>query len=514
MVLGIGLAAAGLAVTGILLRAEQRGLDGDTPALRTLGFTGRDLGAVAALRNVPVAIASTVLAVLVAIGLSGRYPVGIGRKIELDGGIRVDPLVLGVGALVLVVVLLVAAYLLGLPRSDRRALPSHRRTLARTLAAGGAPTDLTLATQLLFERGRGVRPVPSRVAIAAGAVAVAIMCAVGTYVAGIDHLYSDPGAHGWNWDVAMGNTNFRLSHATRVATRKDDRFTHETIAGYGNAAVDGKGVELLAIAAGGDAPPAIVRGRLPRTASEIALGRAFLDKIGAHIGSIVGLSVVGGEFDGRGKRRTQRMRVVGEALPPIFGEADIGDAGIVTDGGIRAAGGVVTPHYVLADLRAGRSGAAALRRDYTQELVTDTIPARIVNLHGVRGLPELGVGIAGLLGTIVLVSTLGISARARAREVAVLRSLGLPARRLRSVLGWQGLVLGAGMLLVGIPVGLGIGIAFWRRIADGLGVGPDVTIPPLVVVLVPVLLLVAGGASILLARRARRAPVSDLLRVE
>jgi hypothetical protein len=29
-----------------------------------------------------------------------------------------------------------------------------------------------------------------------------------------------------------------------------------------------------------------------------------------------------------------------------------------------------------------------------------------------------------------------------------------------------------------------------------------------------VLLLVAGGASILLARRARRAPVGDLLRVE
>ena len=132
---------------------------------------------------------------------------------------------------------------------------------------------------------------------------------------------------------------------------------------------------------------------------------------------------------------------------------------------------------MLARLRRWSAGAAALRADYSQELLTDTVPARIVNLHRVRGLPLIGVLLAGLLGTIVLVSTLTISARARGRELAVMRALGLPSRRIRSVLGWQGVILAACMLVVGIPIGLGVGIWGWHQVASGLGVSSAVSVP-------------------------------------
>ena len=76
---------------------------------------------------------------------------------------------------------------------------------------------------------------PSRAAIAVGAVALAVMVAVGVYVAGVDHLYSDRAAHGWDWDVAIGNTNFPLSHAAAVSAAADRRMTHRTLAAYGDA---------------------------------------------------------------------------------------------------------------------------------------------------------------------------------------------------------------------------------------------------------------------------------------
>jgi putative ABC transport system permease protein len=210
------------------------------------------------------------------------------------------------------------------------------------------------------------------------------------------------------------------------------------------------------------------------------------------------------------------MRVVGETLAPIFCEADVGEVGAITFAGLEAAGGDSTEQFVLTRLRGGGSDAQLreLRRDYTEEIITDAVPARIVNLHRVRRLPVVGILVAGLLGTIVLVYTLAISARARSRELAVLRALGLASRQLRGVLAWQGAVLGLAMVVLGIPIGLLLGIAAWHRVADGLGVGASAVLSPWIWLLVPLALLVAVGASLLPAHRARRAPVADVLRAE
>jgi putative ABC transport system permease protein len=514
LVLGISLAVAAAIALGLMLRAEQRIVDVNTPALRTLGLGPVHIGAIAVLRMLPVVIGGAAIAVLVAVALSGRYPIGIGRQLELDGGLDVNVAVLILGGLAIGLVTAALSFVAGIPRRDRRRPPTHRLTLARWLGRSGAPTDLVLGTQFAFERGRGMRSVPSRAAVVVGAGALTVVAAVAVFVAGVDRLYSEPAAHGWRWDAAIGNTNFPMAETTTESLARDRRVRRQTRATYGDAFVDGRPTEFLVFDPRGGAPPDILAGRLPQTSTEVALGSAVLDDLGVEVGDVVRFSVAGTELAGSDRAPTRRMRVVGEALPPVFGEADIGDAGLVTFAGLEAAGGDVTPNYVLVNLRDDDAGLAAIRRDYTEEMVTDTVPARIVNLHRVRRLPVLGLVVAGLLGTVVLAYTLAITARARSNELAVLRSLGLASRRVRAVLAWQGTVLGFGVLVIGLPLGLLLGVAVWNRVADGLGVDAGAIVSPWLLLLVPLALLVAVGASILPARRARRLPVAELVRVE
>ena len=81
---------------------------------------------------------------------------------------------------------------------------------------------------------------------------------------------------------------------------------------------------------------------------------------------------------------------------------------------------------------------------------------------------------------------------------------------MRRVMAWQGVVLAAAMVLVGLPVGVAVGATLWRQFADDLGVdaGP---ITPWLLLLAPLCVAVAIVATVHPARRARRATVSTLL---
>ena len=272
--LGFALSVAGIVAVGLVLRAEQRTHEREVVTLRALGFTRARLGLTSVLRSLPLALGGALLAVGVAIALSGRYPVGIGRQVELDPGVQVDAAVLLVGAIVILVSTLGIAYLLGRSNRSRPDVRRGRATLAKLCAQVGAPVDVTVGANLAFEHGRGARSTPTRLAILGGAAALAVVTALVFLVGGIDHLYADRPAHGWPWDVAIGNTNFTLSDQT-VATLTHDRRIHaSTVARYGQAAVDDVQTELLAVDVKGTAPPELVSGRLPASDSEIALGRA------------------------------------------------------------------------------------------------------------------------------------------------------------------------------------------------------------------------------------------------
>jgi putative ABC transport system permease protein len=200
----------------------------------------------------------------------------------------------------------------------------------------------------------------------------------------------------------------------------------------------------------------------------------------------------------------------------VFGDRDLDQVGLVTFGGIQAAGGAAQPQLILAKLRDGPTAKAlgAIDRDYTEEIATDLVGGRIVNLHRVRTVPLLGILAAGLMAIFVLVYVLAVSVRARTREHAVLRALGLPVRRLQHVLAWQGGILAVGILIIGVPAGLVLGSALWRHIADGIGVHPGAVLSPWLLLIPPLVLLVAIGSSLVPARRAAREQITELLRAE
>ena len=458
------------------------------------------------------------LAVVVAVALSGRYPIGIGRQLELDRGVDVNLAVVGLGALTIVLFVMGFSFVFGRRPASPDPAASSPATLAGWLASAGAPLDAVIGTRFAFERGRGSRSMPSCAAIAGGAAALGIVVAAAMFVAGLDRLYSVPTERGWAWDAVIGNVNFELSDATARSLATDSRIETLTMGRHGAAELNGAATEVLAIDPMGTAPPEMLSGRLPMSASEVALGARLLDRLGVEIGDVVTLSVEGGELDVGEPTNDVALTVVGATNLPVLGEAGLGEIALLTLDAVAAAGGNHAPQVVLARFRDDdvQQAATSLDRDFSEEILTDSIPACIVNLHRVRGLPLLGFLLAGAMGTIVLAYPLATGVRTRLRKLAILRALGARANRVGRVLAWQGVALAGAMVVIGLPVGLLLGSTLWRSVADSLGVRSSPVVTPSLFLLVPMSVLVAIAASVYPASAStpaaarRRAPAGGV----
>ena len=208
---------------------------------------------------------ATIVAVVVAVALSGWYPVGIGDQLELDPGLDLNVTVVLVGALVVLGLVLGLSFLLGWPRTRRSAGAAPRRSIATGLVPGGcAPADVYVGAHFAFDRGRGMRSISPRLSILAGALALGVVVALAMLVSGIDRLYRVPAEHGWPWDTAIGNVNFPLSAETRQQLADDPRLEgRPPRTRYGQAVVGGMPVEILAVEQAGTAPPQLVSGSSP-----------------------------------------------------------------------------------------------------------------------------------------------------------------------------------------------------------------------------------------------------------
>ena len=147
-------------------------------------------------------------------------------------------------------------------------------------------------------------------------------------------------------------------------------------------------------------------------------------------------------------------------------------------------------------------------------LLPDIVPARVETIHRVRSVPLVGLAAAAAMGLFVLVYALALSIRVRSRDLAILRALGLPVRRARRIVGWIGALYAAGIVVIGVPLGLLLGAVVWRPVASGIGVATTVEIAPLLWLVVPATFLVAWLASWVPARRIGRRDVTSLLRPE
>ena len=97
----------GFATLVVLSQAIVRQIWAQAPEatiLRTLGFTTRDLAAVGVVQGLVIGGIGALVAIVFAVATSPLTPIGRARAIETDPGLRVDALVFGLGALILLVV--------------------------------------------------------------------------------------------------------------------------------------------------------------------------------------------------------------------------------------------------------------------------------------------------------------------------------------------------------------------------------------------------------------------------
>jgi hypothetical protein len=252
----------------------------------------------------------------------------------------------------------------------------------------------------------------------------------------------------------------------------DPAITARTGANYGQVRIAGESSEVLAYDPHGTAPPEVTAGRLPRHANEIALGPATMDRLGLQLGDTVKFDVSDGEFavDGQPSHPITTT-IVGRALPPISGESDLGDVGIVTLGAVGRSGGSTEPRFEMIDLRTGRNprGYARLDRRYTEEIHTDYVPARVVTLHRVRSTWRVGFALLATLLVLLLAYLVAVTIRARRHDVAVIRTLGLRTRHVRGALGAESAMVSLLIVVIGIPVGLVLGRLLWHVVTESIG---------------------------------------------
>jgi hypothetical protein len=183
---------AGL-VVGQLLSRRSTLAAVDHPTLRAMGMTRTQLWLSDMVIASVIGVVAGALALGTALAISPLLPVGTARIAEPHPGFSVDTLILGVGALAIVVtVMILAAF------PSWRAVSRAREAIdgacerpglvARAATAASLPPTATVGVGLGLNSGRGRTAVPIRSSLAGVALAIGALTAAVTFGASLTHL--------------------------------------------------------------------------------------------------------------------------------------------------------------------------------------------------------------------------------------------------------------------------------------------------------------------------------------
>lgn len=518
LAVGIGAAIGALLLSLLLLRLQQRAFDDDQQILRTLGMTANQQSIVGCLRVVPAATGAAVIAIVVATVSSDRYPIGLGRQLELDRGLQFDVVVVVTCAVAAVVLMLSTAAMLARSSLSAPVVVRSRRSRPGARVSVVAPLEVSLGYRLAFGIAGGRSRAWRWRGIAGAVLGVATFVGLGVYVGGADGLYREPGQRGWMWDLAIGNSNFTLDSDGVAELQRNPLIAGSTPIRFGLAAINSSSAEVLAFDSRSSALPSVIGGRLPVSADEIALGAGLMRQFEVEVGDAVTLSLKGSDFAQKGGRTTDlRMTVVGQSMAPALGDADIARIGVITLDAIVEAGGDPSPNIVLANV-AGSDHQASIEKlaaTHTEDMRTDIVPAQIVNMTRVRSVPIVGLLLAGAFALLAIGTTIVAASRSNLHTLAVLVALGLDSSGARRARAWHGIIVAAITLAIGVPLGLAAGSALWRKVTGQLGVRSTAPVTSFTVVgIVIAITLTAVGTAILTSLLRRRSNLATVLRTE
>ena len=178
----------------------------------------------------------------------------------------------------------------------------------------------------------------------------------------------------------------------------------------------------------------------------------------------------------------------------------------IADGADRAA---VAADFAESGLLNETSLVIGMLPDGTRATTAQLVP---LDLDDVAWIPA-GMGILmGFTTLAVLAHLIATGARARRRDIATLRALGLVDAQARAIIAWQALTLVVVTAVLALPIGVVAGRYAWRTYAKGLGVVPEPVTPWLSLAVLFAGLIVAHLLASLIPGRsvARMRPVDSV----
>jgi len=527
-------ALAGVAGITILLIASQAigrelllGSD-DTGVLATLGMTRLSVWILGIVRAGLVAVAAAVFAVPGALMLSTLFPRGLARAADPSPGFAADWTVLGVGAAAVVVLVFALAawpaYRVARIAGARASAVTARArpSLAGGLAAGaGASPAIVAGTRMALEPGSGRTAVPVRTTIIATALGVATVVAALSFGSSLDHLLSTPRLYGVSFDMAVG------AETVDFEQRADEVLAMPEIEGIAwgfDVGIFAGGAPLSGIMMDTDDPslePPLLEGRAPRPAEQLeaVLGVASARRLRVGVGDTF-------EFQVPDAGIRMRAAVVGLGALPTFQDSTALSDGVWFShaGVVRAIGAELPADKAFIDLAPGADATVTFHRiaEVLGVPVDDDLwrpqigtPADLVSFGNVRGLPLILALLIASIAVGMLAHAMNSMIRRRARDIAILKSLGFTRRQARATVLANATVLAIVTALIGVPAGIIAGRLLWRAFADAQGIlGVTVLRWWIVAATVGALLVLASAVAVIPARTAARTRPAALLRAE
>ena len=519
--LALGLLAFALVAgaAGILATAQSAGRQARESAradhtLAAIGMSRRQRLLVIALPVIGAGLVGVALGAGIAVALSPVLPRGRARLAEVEPGVWIDPIVFGAGIFVLLTIIAAIALLVA-ARTTRPASPrvlTGRTTMVnRTITSFGlrpvAATGLRRASA-----ARGSRGSPAtRSAMTGMAVAIAGIVAAGVVVQSADALESDPANWGWVWTTRPDVFGDGDPMESAVA---DDDVASAGILSSVSVVIDDRELQGMSLASyKGDLAFTLVRGRLPSSPAEVALGSETLADLGLEIGDSVEALAADGAT-------AHSLQVVGTAVLPQTELATLDQGAVFTPDGLDRLAQAPPSLEPVIGYRDG-ADVAALEQRLTDAaglafpVFSARVPGSITNVVESSNISWALAGFFLIIGMVGLTNALTTSIRRDGHEFAVLRALGFRGRQVRQATLVQALSLSAVGVVVGVPLGLIGGRAAWRALSYDLRIGAEPTMPwALTLGVIPATAIVTALLCWWPGRVAARSQPAVLLRAE
>jgi hypothetical protein len=365
-------------------------------------------------------------------------------------------------------------------------------------------------------------------------VGTAAVLAAATFGASLDRTVDSPERWGWTADAVIFDVKpeqlAALSADPRVADL--DLVRNATVevapaapeqAAEPTAAMDQRSADSFTAYGlehrSGALPWWLIEGTLPTSPDEVAVGTVLAEKYGLAVGSTWQLPATGamgqpiGSQDDQGGGSVGHYEVVGIVSPLAQLRDALGDSAVFTLAGLAGVRGLSPSDS--AYVRAVPGAAEALVADLAAhaEILTPSRPAQIADLADIRALPAVLAVVLGILTALGVAVLVRGGSRRRVSDLATLTVLGLTSGGRQAVLLWSAGAITVPALLIGIPLGIGLGRLLWDGLAHASGVGGDAIVPAWIAVGFAAAILTIGAIAAVLASR-RLVPAAIALRSE